>query len=49
MQVVEGQGVTSYSRINVLKVNFAARNYLYPIPYTEVNKNRNMVQNPNWN
>lgn len=49
MQVVEGQGVTSYTRIDVLKVNFAPRNYLYPIPYTEVNKNRNMVQNPNWN
>ena len=48
MQVVESQGMTTYTRIDVLKVNFEARNNLYPIPYSEVNKNRNMVQNPNW-
>ncbi|UKK51049.1 RagB/SusD family nutrient uptake outer membrane protein [Prevotella sp. E13-17] len=48
MQVVESSGTTTYTRVNVLKANFAARNYLYPIPFSEVNKNRNMVQNPNW-
>ena len=49
MHIVEGSGATSYSRVDVLKVNFNPRNYLYPIPYSEVIKNRNMVQNPNWN
>lgn len=38
----------TYSVINVLTVNWDNRRYLYPIPYDEVNKNDNMVQNPNW-
>ena len=50
MHIVEGSGGnTTYSRIDVLKIDFQPRNYLYPIPYSEVIKNRNMVQNPNWN
>ena len=49
MHVVAGSGATTYNRIDVLKVNFNPRNNLYPIPYSEVIKNRNMVQNPNWN
>lgn len=48
MQIVQSSGTTTYSRVDVLNVNFTTRNYLYPIPFSEVNKNRNMVQNPNW-
>lgn len=32
----------------VLNAKFNTRRYLYPIPYGEVNKNSNMVQNPLW-
>lgn len=38
-----------YSVVDVLTVTFDPKRYLYPIPYDEVNKNDNMVQNPNWN
>jgi len=38
----------SYNRINVLTVNFDPKMNLYPIPYSEVIKNRNMKQNPGW-
>ena len=31
-----------------LSAKFDSRRYLYPIPYSEVIKNRNMVQNPKW-
>lgn len=48
MQIVESSGTTTYTRVDVLRVSFATRSYLYPIPFSEVNKNRNMVQNPNW-
>ncbi len=33
---------------DVLDMKFDTRRYLYPIPYSEVNKNSNMVQNPMW-
>jgi len=29
-------------------INFEDKRYLYPIPYSEVIKNRNMIQNPEW-
>ncbi len=48
MQIVQSTGGFTYNRVDVLNVSFNTRNYLYPIPYSEVNKNRNMVQNPNW-
>lgn len=34
--------------IDVLDAKFDPKRYLYPIPYSEVNKNSNMVQNPGW-
>jgi len=49
MQVVKGTTQTAYTPIDILTVNWTDKMYLYPIPYTEVNKNSNMVQNPNWN
>lgn len=48
MQVVKGTSQVVYTPIDILKVEWSDKMYLYPIPYTEVNKNRNMVQNPNW-
>ena len=27
---------------------YFGKRYFYPIPYSEVIKNKNMVQNPNW-
>ena len=40
--------VTTYYKINVLSTTFNVKRYFYPIPYSEVIKNKNMVQNPNW-
>ena len=48
MRIITSQGVDSYSRIDVLTGKFTERQYLYPLPYSEVLKNDNMVQNPNW-
>ena len=48
MQVVKGTTQVVYTPINILNVDWSNKMYLYPIPYTEVNKNSNMVQNPNW-
>lgn len=48
MQIASnGVGVT-YTSSDVLNVAWDNKRYFYPIPYTEVNKNDNMVQNPNW-
>lgn len=42
-------GQISYNPINVLTPVFRSpQMYLYPIPYNEVIKNSNMVQNPQW-
>lgn len=48
MRIYSSQGVNTYQRIDVLKGTFEPRQYLYPLPYSEVVKNSNMVQNPNW-
>lgn len=39
---------TTYHPQEVMKVEWDNKRYLYPIPYSEVIKNKNMVQNPNW-
>lgn len=48
MQIVKGTNQTVYTPIDILTVNWSDQMYLYPIPYTEVNKNSNIEQNPNW-
>lgn len=48
MRIVHSSASTSYNVSEVLNINFETKRYLYPIPYDEVNKNDNMVQNPNW-
>ena len=39
---------TIYNEVNVLSAEFDTKRYYYPIPYSEVIKNGNMIQNPNW-
>ena len=39
---------TTYIPQDVLTVDWDNKRYFYPIPYSEVIKNKNMVQNPNW-
>jgi len=47
--IIRNAGKNEINRVNLLTVNFnEKKNYLYPIPYTEVIKNRNMIQNPEW-
>ena len=41
-------GHLKYNEVNVLKTTFTTKRYLYPIPYAEVVKNDNMIQNPDW-
>ncbi|MDD3036611.1 RagB/SusD family nutrient uptake outer membrane protein [Bacteroides sp.] len=39
---------TIFNEVNVLSTTFDVKRYFYPIPYTEVVKNDNMIQNPKW-
>lgn len=39
---------TSFNEVDVLSMMFDVKRYLYPIPYNEVVKNDNMIQNPKW-
>jgi hypothetical protein len=48
MQIVLSQGVPFYQETDLISAPFIERRYLYPIPYSEVNKNDNMIQNPKW-
>ena len=50
MQIIKNtDGTFSYTRYNALNVAFdASKMYLYPIAANEVNKNRNLKQNPGW-
>lgn len=48
MKVVKGTSQTVYTPVDIVKVDWSDKMYLYPIPYTEVNKNSNLDQNPNW-
>ena len=49
MRIVRNASGTNYSVYDVLKVDFDTKRYFFPLPYSEVNKNDNMIQNPNWN
>lgn len=48
MVIVKSLGTYTYNEVNVLSTKFDIKYYLYPIPYSEVQKNRNMIQNPKW-
>lgn len=42
------RGDATFNEVDVLKTTFDVKRNFYPIPYTEVVKNENMIQNPNW-
>lgn len=48
MQITVGSGQTIYTRVDLLTTTFQTKYYLYPLPYDEVIKNKNMKQNPDW-
>ena len=48
LSIVKTLSQVVYTQVDVLTVNFEEKHYLYPIPYSEMIKNRNMIQNPNW-
>lgn len=48
VSIINRDGNMRYEQNDVLNVKWDNRRYLYPIPYNEVVKNSNMVQNPNW-
>ncbi|GEP94013.1 RagB/SusD family nutrient uptake outer membrane protein [Chitinophaga cymbidii] len=41
-------GGFSYERVTAGKVMFAPHMYLYPIPFSEISKNANLLQNSGW-
>lgn len=48
LSITNRDGQLYFAENEVLNVRWDNRQYLYPIPYSEVLKNSNMVQNPNW-
>lgn len=51
MKITEENGLKKYEKIdvtNVPKQVFLPKQYLMPIPLTEMNKNKNLIQNPNY-
>jgi hypothetical protein len=48
MVIIKSGAVNNYNAIDVLQPKFDVRQYFYPIPFDEVMKNSNMVQNPGW-
>jgi hypothetical protein len=46
--IINSQGNMEAQEINVLEPAFDQKQYLYPIPYGEVIKNNNIIQNPGW-
>ena len=48
VEIKNSAGVTTFNDVDVLETTFDVKRYFYPIPYSEVVENENMVQNPNW-
>jgi hypothetical protein len=46
--IVKSGSTLNYNLVPVTATMFSAKQYLYPIVFDEVVKNRNMVQNPEW-
>ena len=43
-----GDATTFYKRTKFQTRIFERKQYLYPVPYTEMQKSKNLVQNPGW-
>ncbi len=48
LSIIKDGSILTYNIVTVATTTFDPKRYLYPIPHSEVVKNRNMVQNPNW-
>lgn len=48
LTLLDGSPVTGGNAPNILRSFTSPRNYLMPIPYSEVQKNNNLVQNPDY-
>jgi hypothetical protein len=48
LRITKNANVLNYERIPVANYSFENKRYFYPIPYSEVIKNKNMKQNPGW-
>ena len=48
LTILGSNGAWNYHEMNIMSITFDNKRYFYPIPYSEVIKNKNMVQNPNW-
>ena len=48
LSIIKDGSIMTYNVVNVATTTFDPKRYLYPIPHSEVVKNSNMVQNPNW-
>ncbi|MDR2816086.1 MAG: RagB/SusD family nutrient uptake outer membrane protein [Proteiniphilum sp.] len=48
LQITKSSNVLNYERVPVASYSFEDKRYFYPIPYSEVVKNKNMKQNPGW-
>jgi hypothetical protein len=48
LQITKSDNVLNYARVPVASYSFEKKRYFYPIPYSEVIKNKNMKQNPGW-
>ena len=46
--ITRSAGTLNYNLQEVLQPSFQENRYFYPIPYSEVVKNSNMIQNPGW-
>lgn len=46
--IIKSAGIMNANLVPVFSDSFEVKRYLYPIPYSEVIKNGNMVQNPGW-
>lgn len=48
LQITKSGNILNYEYIQVAQYSFEKKRYFYPIPYSEVIKNKNMKQNPGW-
>lgn len=48
LSIIKDGGTLTFNVVDVATSTFETKRYLYPIPYSEVVKNSNMIQNPNW-
>lgn len=48
LMIIKNSGGYGINEVTVAEYTFDPKRYFYPIPYSEILNNRNMVQNPGW-